>query len=271
MDKVPVPSFPSLRVGIVDYLNSWPLAWGFLAGGMAGFDASYHAPARVADLLAAGEVDIGLVPSIEVQRLEGLRVVPGLCVASIHEVRSVLLVARRPFEEVRTVALDENSRTSAALVRIVLGGLYGATVEATTRAPQLDAMLAAADAALIIGDPALAVDRERYRILDLAAEWWRLTGRPFVFAVWAVRAGVPTHGVRPALEASLGRGLREMDAIIERAVERLALTPDAVERYLRRHLRYAMGGEELAGLEEFYARAHAHGLIGAPRPLEFVE
>jgi chorismate dehydratase len=258
-----------LRVGIVDYLNSWPLAWGFLSGGVDGFEPSYHAPARVAELLAAGEIDVGLVPSIEVQRLAGARVVPGLCVASTHEVRSVLLVAKRPFEEVRTVALDENSRTSAALVRIVLGDLYGVDVEATTRAPRLEAMLATADAALIIGDPALAVDRCRYRILDLAAAWWRLTGRPFVFAVWAVRAGAPAAGVRPALEASLRLGLEQMDAVIERAVERLGLAPEVVERYLLRHLRYVLGAEELAGLEAFYARAHAHGLISAPRPLEF--
>lgn len=260
----------SRRVGVVDYLNSWPLAWAFLSGRADGFEPSYHPPARVADLLASGELDVGLIPSIEVQRLEGVRVVPGLCVAATHEVRSVLLVSDRPFDAVRTVALDENSRTSAALVRIVLAELYGVTVEGRSRPPAVEEMLAEADAALVIGDPALAVDRRRYRILDLAAEWWRLTGRPFVFALWAVRAGVPTNGLRQALESSLGLGLEEMHVVIERAVDSLGLAPDVVERYLLRHLRFVMGADELAGLEEFYARAHAHGLIAAPRPLEFV-
>ena len=260
-----------LRVGIVDYLNSWPLAWGFLAGELEDLEPAYLPPAGVADGLARGELDVGLVPSIEVQRIDGLGVVPGLCVAATHEVRSVLLVAERRFEEVRSVALDENSRTSAALVHIILGELYGVRAESSPRAPELAEMLRSADAALVIGDPALHVDRERYRILDLAAAWRRLTGRPFVFAVWAVRRGVPTDGLRTTLAASLDRGVREMDGIVDRAVDRLGLTPEVVERYLLRHLRFAMGSDELAGLEEFYRRAHEHGLIGEPRPLEFVD
>ena len=261
----------TVRIGIVDYLNSWPLAWGFLSGRLeAGFEVSYDAPARVAQMLAAGDLDVGLIPSIEVQRIPGLSVVPGLCVAATHEVRSVLLVSEMPFEKVRRVALDENSRTSAALVRIVLADGYGVVARTSERAPRLEEMLGAADAALVIGDPALHVDRQRYRILDLAAEWRRLTGRPFVFAVWAVREGVPEEDMVPALQSSLGAGLEEMDAIIDRAVAELGLAREVVERYLLQHLNYVMGSDELAGLEEFYRRAHAHGMITKLERLRFL-
>ena len=261
----------TVRIGIVDYLNSWPLAWGFLCGRLeAGFVVSYHPPARVAEMLAAGDLDVGLIPSIEVQRIPGLSVVPGLCVAATHEVRSVLLVSEMPFAKVRTVALDENSRTSAALVRIVLADGYGVFAQTSERAPRLEEMLGEADAALVIGDPALHVDRRRYRILDLAAEWRRLTGRPFVFAVWAVGEGVPGEAVTAALSASLRIGFEQMQLIIDRAVEDLGLAREVVERYLTRHLRFVLGEDELGGLQEFYRRAHAHGAIGVPAALHFL-
>jgi len=207
----------TLRIGIVDYLNSWPLAWGFLSGRLVDeYEAIYCPPAEVADRLAAGDLDVGLIPSIEAQRIAGLQVVPGLCVAATHEVRSVLLLSSRPVAEIRRVALDENSRTSAALVRIVLAERYGIEPQMVERAPEIDRMLAEADAALVIGDPALQVDRDRFVILDLAAEWRQLTGKPFVFAVWAARSGVAADGLVAALTASLGAGLEEMEAIIER-------------------------------------------------------
>ena len=261
----------SLRIGIVDYLNSWPLAWGFLSGRLAdGYEVLYCSPAEVADLLARGELDVGLVPSIEAGRIPGLGVVPGLCVAATHEVRSVLLVSRKPVEEIRRVALDENSRTSAALVQIVLEACHGVRPEVTTRSPDLDEMLRDADAALVIGDPALRVDRESFRILDLAAAWRQLTGRPFVFAVWAVRYGVETATLVQDLRISLGQAFEEMGQIIERAVTELSLTPEVVERYLLRHLRFALGPEELAGLEEFYRRAKEFSLLDRDAGLRFL-
>ena len=180
-----------LRVGIVNYLNSRPLAWSFLQGTAGeGVEAGFLPPARVADALAVGELDVGLIPSIEVQRIPGLTVLPGLCVAATREVRSVLLLSRCPADEIRRLALDENSRTSAALVRILLREKHGIEPECIAAEPDLEAMMARADAALVIGDPALHVDRTGYAVHDLAAEWRRFTGRPFVFAVWAVRDGV---------------------------------------------------------------------------------
>jgi len=259
---------PKLRVGIVDYLNSKPLAWGFLKGHHADlFAPSYHSPAMVADLLARGSLEVGLIPAIEVQRIPDLKVLPNLCVAATHEVRSVLLVLGKPLERVRSVALDQASRTSAALVRILLSDRYG--LEPAYRVARADpeAMLAEADAALVIGDPALRVDRSRYAILDLAAEWRAETGHPFVFAVWAVAAGVSLPDLPFYFRSSLRYGLASMATVVRESAAELGLPTAEVEAYLTRYLSYFLRGPELAGLAEFYRRAHRHGLIEAPREL----
>lgn len=264
---------PRLRVGIVDYLNAWPLAWGFLTGAHdEDCEARYLPPAQVAEELGTGRLDVGLIPSIEVQRLPGLRVVPGLCVAATHEVQSVILVSRGPIEAVRRVALDRNSRTSAALVQVLLHDKYGVVPEVEVASPDPEEMLSRADAALIIGDPALRVDRSRYRVWDLAAEWRELTGRPFVFAVWAVSAGVAGRGeeISERLASSLELGLDRLEDVVSRAHRELALDPAEARHYLTRSLSYRMDDAARLGLAEFYRRAAARGLIRPPKPIEFV-
>ena len=261
---------PKLRVGIVNYLNSKPLAWGFLKGHHADlFAPSYHPPAMVARLLAQGNLDIGLIPSIEVQRIPNLRVLPDMCIAARHEVRSVILVSRGPIEDVRRVALDQNSRTSATLVRILLKERYGLDPEYLHDRPDPERMLSEADAALIIGDPALRVDRERYRIIDLAAEWNELTGHPFVFAVWAVRPEVDIPDLPFYFKSSLRYGLSSLDTVVREAAAELNLDSSEVRAYLTENLSFFLRQEELEGLEEFYRRAHEHGLILEPKPIEF--
>ena len=261
---------PKLRVGIVNFLNSKPLAWGFLKGHHADlFAPSYHPPAMVARLLAQGNLDVGLVPSIEVQRIPNLRVLPDMCIAARHEVRSVLLVSRGPVEDIRRVALDQNSRTSATLVRILLKERYGLDPEYLHDRPDPERMLSEADAALIIGDPALRVDRERYRIIDLAAEWHELTERPFVFAVWAVRPEVDIPDLPFYFKSSLRYGLSSLDTVVREAAAELNLDSSEVRSYLTENLSFVLRQEEIEGLEEFYRRAHAHGLILEPKPIEF--
>ena len=261
-----------LRVGIVHYLNSRPLAWGFRRGRVGeGFDVRYLPPAVVADGLAAGELDVGLVPAIELQRIPGLRALPGPCVAATREVRSVLLISSCDVGAIRRVSLDENSRTSAVLVRIVLRELHGVEAEYAQAPADLPRMLAGADAALLIGDPALRVDRRRYRVLDLAAEWHRLTGHPFVFALWAVRDGVARPGLGGAFRDSLRLGEAEMAALIAEAVEETGLGVDELERYLTHHLSFHLGADERSGLEEFHRRAHELGLVDELRPLRFLD
>jgi chorismate dehydratase len=260
---------PKLRVGIVNFLNSKPLAWGFLKGHHADlFAPSYHPPALVARLLAQGNLDIGLIPSIEVQRIPNLRVLPDMCVAARHEVRSVLLVSRGPIEEIRRVALDQNSRTSATLVRILLRERYGLNPEYLHERPDPERMLSEADAALIIGDPALRMDRERYRIIDLAEEWNELTGLPFVFAVWAVRPEVDIPDLPFYFKSSLRYGLSSLDTLVRESAAELGLDSSEIHSYLTENLSFFLRQEEIEGLEEFYRRAHAHGMILEPRPLQ---
>lgn len=262
---------PKLRVGIVNFLNSKPLAWGFLKGHHADlFAPTYHPPAMVARLLGQGALDIGLIPSVEVQRIPGLKILPDLCVASTHEVKSVILVSRGPLEQVRRVALDQNSRTSVALLRILLQE-RGIHPEYLHERPDPERMLSEADAALLIGDPALKVERDKYQVIDLAAEWHALTGLPFVFAVWAVRSGVDLPDLAFYFKSSLRYGLSSMDTLSREAAAELGLDSAEVVSYLTENLHYFLRQEELAGLEEFYRRAHAHGLILEPRPLEFLE
>jgi chorismate dehydratase len=262
---------PKLRVGIVNFLNSKPLAWGFLKGHHADlFAPTYHPPAMVARLLGQGALDIGLIPSVEVQRIPGLKILPDLCVASTREVKSVILVSRGPLEQVRRVALDQNSRTSVALLRILLQE-RGIHPEYLHERPDPERMLSEADAALLIGDPALKVEREKYHVIDLAAEWNALTGLPFVFAVWAVRANVDVPDLAFYFKSSLRYGLSSVDTLSREAAAELGLDSADVRSYLTENLHFFLRQEELAGLEEFYRRAHAHGLILEPRPLEFLE
>jgi chorismate dehydratase len=260
-----------LRVGIVNFLNSKPLAWGFLKGHHGDlFAPSFHPPAQVARLLGAGSLDIGLIPSIEVQRIPGLKILPDLCIAAQHEVRSVLLVSRRPIEEVEKVALDQNSRTSAALLRILMRERWGLNPEYVHAPPDPERMLEECDAALLIGDPALRVARDRYRIVDLAEEWKTLTGLPFVFAVWAVRPEVEIPELAFYFKSSLRYGLSSMDVLVREAAAEMGLDSGEVRAYLTQSLSFFLREEELAGLQEFYRRAHEAQLILEPKPLEFM-
>ena len=171
------------------YLNAAPLCYSFIYGEQkerCGF-LSDAAPARCAELLAEGRADAALIPVIEYQRIPGLKVAPGACVASKSKVQSVVLASRVPVAEVRSVALDTSSRTSAALIQIILGRFYGLSPQYRTSPPHIEEMLESNDAALIIGDPAMLIDRSRLHVYDLAEEWRKHTGLPFVFAFWAIR------------------------------------------------------------------------------------
>ena len=259
-----------LRVGIVNYLNSKPLAWGFLKGLHADrYETLFLPPAQVADRLRAGALDLGLIPSIEVQRIPGLRVLHGPCISATEEVRSVLLVARVPLAKIRRIALDENSRTSVALLRIVLAESYGLAPETVTRTADLESMLADCDAALLIGDPALHVDRSRYLVFDLAAEWRRLTGLPFVFAVWAVAPGVDEENLERHFDDSLRYGLEHLAELERETAAELGLDPALVHAYLTQSLSFHLAAPQREGLAEFYRRAERLGLIDSARSLEW--
>ena len=268
-----------LRVSVVDFLNARPLTWGLLQSPPAGVSVSRDVPSACADKLSRGEADVGLIPSIEYQRIPGLRVVPGLGIAAASEVRSVLLVSRVSRERIRSVALDPASRTSAVLTRLLLKRVYGidpeyreadSSAEASSFAEASADTSAKADARLIIGDPALKTRLNGHVVLDLAAEWRTLTGHPFVFAFWAVAPGVPAQGVAEALTASYEAGRANLARLAREEASASGLSEPVVEDYLRHSLHYELNAGDYEGLDLFYRMAAAEGLIGGPRPLQFL-
>lgn len=246
-----------IRISLVDYVNAWPVTWGFLRGAVEGVECLNDVPSACADRLRRGEVDAGLIPSIEAARIPGIRIVRGVGIASTNRVRSVLLASRRPLEEARTVALDTSSRSSAAMVQILYEDLLGTKPEFHDAPPDLQEMLRHHDAALLIGDPALRADLSNLHVLDVAEGWQRLTGLPFVFAVWAVR---PDIAPEPFLWAR-DYGKRHIDQVLEFAMERTQAPREMLAEYLRGNLHHDLELADEKGLAEFYRRAALRGFI----------
>ena len=261
-----------LRIAPVDYLNARPLARGFTHGPERDrFQVSASSPARCAERLRSGEVDVALIPSIEYQRLPGLRIVPGIAIASRREARSVILASKVAAPEIRSVALDASSRTSAALVRILLARRSRHRVEYREANPELRTMLGSCDAALLIGDPALKAKLDGLRVYDLAGEWQAMTGLPFVFAFWALRPGVVLpDGSHPFL-ASRRLGLASLDAIAAEESTALGLPADSLSDYFIRNIHYDLGPEESRSLWLFYRLSREAGLIPTAREIAFGE
>jgi predicted solute-binding protein len=243
-----------LRVSAVSYLNTWPLVWGFLHGPQQGrFDFRFDLPARCAEALAKGEADIGLVPCAEIERM-GLFFLPDVGIACEGAVRSILLFSKVPFEEIRTLAVDSSSRTSVALVRILLRERYGVEPALTAQAPKLDDMMRDSDAALVIGDPALRLEPEKlpWRWLDLGSEWTNWTGLPMVFAAWAGRKeALEQPGVREAFVASWRWGTEHLDEIASRAREERGFEGELARTYLKQHIQFELTPRHLEGLGLF--------------------
>lgn len=253
-----------LRLGVVSYLNAVPLAYGLEDDPR--FQLVRDVPSRIADRLHAGELDLGMIPSIEYARGD-YAIVPGVAIGSRGPVRSVGLFHPLPLEEVRRVALDTSSRTSVALARVLLRERLGRDPEYAPMRPDLEAMLAAADAALLIGDPALDYQGDCPR-LDLGAEWERQTGLPFVYAFWAGPRGALGARDVARLQEALRAGLASVGEIASRYNghgRRSAL----YESYLRSNVAFGLGDAEAAGLREFFGRAHAAGLIERAPELSF--
>jgi chorismate dehydratase len=259
-----LPSSGSLRISVVDFLNARPLVWGLLHDAPPGVSVSRDLPSVCADKLARGEADVGLIPSIEYQRIPGLKIVPGLGIAAASEVRSVLLVSKVSRERIRSVSLDPASRTSAALTRLLLKRRYGLR-------PVFFEGDGEADARLVIGDPALKTSLNGFVVLDLAAEWRAAFGHPFVFAFWVVAPGVPAGGLEQILRGSFEKGRADFSRLAGEEAARTGLSASVVEDYLRWSLHYELDAGDLAGLGTFYRLAAEEGLIPSPRPLEFLE
>lgn len=272
-----------MRIAASTYLNSAPLVYSFAHGSLRNcYDfIGDAAPARCAALLSAGRCEIALIPVIEYQRIADLRIIPEVAVAAKGHVRSVLLAARCPLDEVRRVTLDTSSRTSQVLVKILFAQRYGARPHFTERTPDATVdganMLAASDAALVIGDPAMrlaaAADQLNLRIYDLAAEWRSLTGLPFVFALWAVRQEALLHApnlVRDFITAKQ-EGVARLEQIAADYADKLHLPSDNLLDYLRHNVNYDLDEENRAGMRRFFALAYEQGLIPAAHALQLAQ
>jgi predicted solute-binding protein len=249
------------RVCAVSFLNTAPLVWGMLHGDQRElFDLSFAIPSECAARVADGRADIGIVPSIELSR-QSLDIIPGAGIACHGAVRSILLVSKVPFPGIQRLAVDSSSRTSVILSRVILARKFDAHPEVFAHPPDLVTMLETADAALIIGDPALLIDPATipFHTLDLGAEWVELTGLPMVFAVWAARAGFPTQDPAPFTD-SLRFGRRHLDDILRLEQPRLGISPELAREYLTRHIVNELGPREYDGLALFlqYAKELEH-------------
>ncbi|HTS11681.1 MAG TPA: menaquinone biosynthesis protein [Candidatus Limnocylindrales bacterium] len=287
-----------LRISIVEFLNTAPLVWGFAEGPLAGkYDLSFTLPSQCAEALRRGEADIAIIPSIEYQRIENVVALPGMAIAAKGEVRSILVVAKRPIEMAKRIALDTSSRSSAALVRLLAKEYWRVDPEYVNVPPDPSEMLKQADAALVIGDPALRVALkmdalsgkapsgeqccqgdpddmpvpgfETIFVYDIAHQWREMTGKPCVLAIWAGRREAITPEVVSDFLASKEYGLKRVREIAEAASIKLDLPPRALERYLIENIHFDLEGEYLEGLQLYFEKAAAAGLIPRARPLEF--
>ncbi|HEX8149642.1 MAG TPA: menaquinone biosynthesis protein [Pyrinomonadaceae bacterium] len=261
------------RVAASSYLNTAPLIRSFARGRRRGEVelVTDTAPARCADMLARGQVEAALVPVIEYQRLPEAAVVPGVCVGARREVHSVVLVTRgRPLDEVESVALSIESRTSAALVEVIFREFLGRAPRLEPFVPDLANMLERHDAALVIGDPAMTFERAGLRVYDMAALWREFTGLGFVFAMWMADAGASGRVRAVDFAAARDEGLAAVEEIAAEYEGELNRPREELVRYLTENISFELNEEMRAGLELYFRLAHKHGVIQNLKPLKFL-
>jgi chorismate dehydratase len=262
-----------IRLGAVTYLNARPLVYG-LENQPDRFELRYDIPSECARLLHGHEIDLGLIPSIEYLRGPvPYLLVPGLAVTSRGPVASVAIYTRREPRDIRTIAMDTSSRTSVALASVILRRRFDVAAEPVPMPPDLEAMLARADAALIIGDTALFLDHEAAGAtkIDLGDAWTEMTGLPFVYACWT---GWP-DAVNPedilALQRARDAGAAQSHAVAAAYYPDDTLRQAGARRYLRDNVRYVLGDEEIEGLKTFYRYASELDLVSFDGTLRFYD
>lgn len=272
-----------MRIAASTYLNSAPLVHSFTAGMQRQrvIFMGDTAPSRCAQMLAAGQCEIALIPVIEYLRIPNLRLIPNVAVASKQRVGSVILAAHCKLESVTKVALDCSSRTSQTLVKILLARRYHNQPSYCERPPDVAHhcanMFEGTDAALLIGDPTFDLKAKAavlgLQIHDLAAEWRALTGLPFVFAVWAVREDALDDFRRVKLDFELAKreGIERIPAIAAQYAETLRRPLPELLDYLRDNVNFDLDEENIAGLREYFRLAHEGGLVEENRALKFVD
>jgi chorismate dehydratase len=287
-----------LCISIVQYLNTAPLVWGFTNGPLKGkYDLSFTVPSQCAEALRSGAADIAIIPAIEYQRIEDLVVLQDLAIASKERVRSLLLIAKKPIDQVSRIALDQSSRSTQALTCILCAEHWKIRPELFETSPDVREMLEHADAAMLIGDPALRISivaegeahpglngqiicqaatlgitgEEILYVYDLVGEWKRFTGLPAVLAIWAARRDMATPEVAADFSASRDFGMEHIAAISLEAARELELPAQALESYLRENIDFTLDTENQRGLELYFQKAAQLGLIGEAKPIEWAQ
>jgi len=293
-----------LRISVVQYLNTTPLIRGFTHGPLRAraeerYDFSFTVPSQCAEALRTGAADVAIIPAIEYQRIVsqgiGLTILPGLAIASKERVRSLLLISKVPIRQARRIALDRSSRSTQALTKILAARRWQIAPEFFEADSDPAAMLADADAALIIGDAALriAIAAETHvtpgpdgewlstgatagisgvgplHIYDIVKEWWHLTEKPAVLAIWAARNEILTANPELALDflASRDFGLTQIPQIAAEAAGEMQLPEKELRLYLQKNIDYSLDDENLQGLLSFFHHSHALNLIGPLNPI----
>ncbi len=270
-----------LRISAISFLNTGPLMWDFehqptpeITGN---FEIAYTVPSLCAQALHEGAADIGIVPVITYLTIPDLVIVPRVTIAARGAVRSILLISKVPIEQISTVAVDSSSRTSVGLTQVLLAKFFGGKRPLVSMPAELKPMLAGCDAALIIGDPALLLKTDGLYSYDLAQVWRERTGKPFVFAVWAVRRQAlkemrPGLPVAEIFQRSRDTGLQpeNVERIARDWSRRLGLSPEDIRSYLTQNIYYDLDEPCLEGLRLFFEYAAECGAAPQARALSFL-
>jgi chorismate dehydratase len=307
--KVTPRTVTKLRISIVQYLNTAPLVWGFTNGPLRGkYDLSFTVPSQCAEELRTGKADIAIIPAIEYARIPDLEILPDLSIASKKMVCSLLLVSKKPIGQFESVALDSSSRSTQALTRILCAEHWKIAPKFIEMPPDLESMLKKADAALLIGDPALrlslkmepfstrielhgsqktphkppidgwmwnaekagiAPPSQRLFVFDMVEQWRAMTGLSAVLAVWAARKGRATPEVLADFHASRDFGLSHIAVISSEAAIELKLPADRLESYLRDNIDFSLDEENRRGLNLYFQFAAKHALIDQAKPIDW--
>lgn len=260
------------RLAASTYLNSAPLIWSFLHGSKRGqVDFVDAVPARCAQLLSASDVEAALVPVIEYQQIAGGALVPDVCVGSQKEVLSVVLVSKdTELGHIRSVALDESSRTSATLVKLIFREFLDREPAWITRSPNLEEMLERNDAALIIGDPGMTFPRAGLKIWDMASLWRKYTGLGFVFAMWMISDAAVERARVVDFAAARDEGVSHVEEIVDSYKEKLPLSVSELRKYLTENIVYRLDESMERGLRLYFELAAKHQLIQTLKPMRFI-
>ncbi len=267
-----------LRISAISYLNTAPLMWDFANTSVGDkFDISYTIPSKCAAALRDGSADIGIIPAAAYTKISGLAIIPGIAIASLDAVRSILLVSKLPMDQIKSIAADNSSMTSVALLQVLLTRWFTQPAALHPADPDLAAMLQKHDAALLIGDPALEVDRSQYHTWDLGSEWRRFTGLPFVFAFWAVRRDAleddeQARELVRIFQESRDHGLQRpnLGAIAKDWTNKLRLDEASVLSYLTTNIHYELDAVCIEGLRLYYRYAEEVGALPRAPDLKFL-